>query len=166
MSDKNFNLNHGPRLANIKLGYKATKLVRRVVIPALLLGALMFVTSEHSVVPVKADDCSDAYMTLSVCYTSCSNISDNWARIQCFGQCELYHGLAGATCGMPSHSPMIVTGGGCDAAANGQRTYDNCMAGTLPQAWQEQYTIYMAYYNDMETSCTLIGQTVEAQGCY
>lgn len=49
---------------------------------------------------------------------------------------------------------------------NGQRAYDNCIAGTLSGSWLDQYFIYMAYYDDEEISCGMIAQGVEAQGCY
>ena len=165
MSNKNLNSNY-QGTGNTKPSSQATKFFRRVVIPAILLGALAFGTSERSIVNVQATDCSSAWLSLEGCYYDCAGVSNFSQRVGCFGNCESTHAFAGATCSMPSHSPMMVTGGGCDPAANGQRAYDNCMAGTLYDFWQEQYLIYMAYYNDMEVSCALIGQGVEAQGCY
>ncbi len=76
------------------------------------------------------------------------------------------HMQRGLTCNYPSHSPMMILGSGCDPAANGERAYDNCIAGALQGSWLDQYFIYMAYYDDEEISCGMIAQGVEAQGCY
>ena len=166
MTAKKFNLTHRSRIVNTRVDSQSTKLFRRVVIPAILIGALAFGTSERSIVNVKADDCSSAWLSLEICYYNCASVSPFSAQVQCFAHCQFTHALAGATCTMPSHSPMMITGGGCDPAANGQRAYDNCMAGTLEGYWYEQYLNLMAYYNDMWVSCATIGQQVEAQGCY
>lgn len=153
-------------IANVLFGSQAWSLLKRILILTILLGGLAFLSSERSVVKVKAEDCGSVMMSLSECYAYCGWVPDYYGRLQCFTQCEFTHQMAGATCNWPTHSPMMVLGGGCDAAANGQRAYDNCIAGTLSSSWQEQYLIYMAYYGDMETSCAMIGQSVEAQGCY
>lgn len=137
-----------------------------MLILAVLLGALAFTSSERTVVKVKAEDCSTVWFSLEMCYYSCAGIVDLWQAMQCYSNCELQHAMAGATCTMPSHSPMMITGGGCDPAVNGQRAFDNCMAGTLTGSWQEQFIIYMAYYDDLEISCGMIAQGVEAQGCF
>src|SRR5690349_2328035 len=115
MSYKKLTLNY-PRT---KLDSQAMKTFRRVVILAILLGTLAFVTSERAAVNVQATDCSTARMNLEGCYYGCAGVSDFSQRVGCFGGCEFTHAEAGATCSMPSHSPMMVTGGGCDPAANG-----------------------------------------------
>ncbi|HEY6804937.1 MAG TPA: hypothetical protein VI306_15285 [Pyrinomonadaceae bacterium] len=165
MTDRKLRLTHLSRSANATFGSPA-KLLKRLLIPALLLGALLFPLTDRPVVSVHADDCTSVNMSLSSCYTSAAGVSDFGQRVQAFGNCEFTHALAGATCSMPTHSPMTISGGGCDPAANGQRAYDNCMAGTLAGFWQSEYLNYMAYYNDMEISCAMIGQSVEGQGCY
>jgi hypothetical protein len=137
-----------------------------MLILAILMGGLAFLVSDRAVVNVRAEDCGSVMMDLSDCYTYCGWAGDYDARSACYYSCEATHMMAGYTCGMPSHSPMMTTGGGCDASANGQRAYDNCIAGTLTGSWQDQYIAYMAYYGDMEVSCEMIGQDVEAQGCY
>jgi hypothetical protein len=167
MTQQKFKLNHQPGMAKKRSSSLRTKLFKRVVIPAVLLGGLALGTSERSVVKVQADDdCNLNSIALEECYFPCAYISDPEAKRLCYADCELAHSLRGVSCSFPSHSPMMITGGGCDPATNGQRAYDNCIAGTLSGFWLEQYLIYMAYYDDEEISCQLIGQGVEAQGCY
>jgi hypothetical protein len=166
MTHKKFNLTHRSTIITSKIGPQPTKLFRRVMTLGILIGALAFSISERSTVKVKADDCSSVWFSLEVCHYDCADVSPFSSRVGCFGNCQFTHALAGATCNMPSYSPMMVTGGGCDPAANGQRAYDNCMAGTLDGFWQDEYLNLMAYYNDMWVACATVGQHVEAQGCY
>jgi hypothetical protein len=105
-------------------------------------------------------------MDLEYSYYQCSGQSPYSTRQSCYSQAEFTHQMRGATCSMPSYSPMVVGGGGCDPAANGQRAYDNCQAGTLSGFWQSEYINYLAYYNDMDIACSMVAQSVENQGCY
>lgn len=139
------------------------RLFKRLLTLVLMIGALVFAMSDHS---VRADDCSTAMFALEICNSQCGSLPTYEQKQQCYHNCYMSHAYAGATCSMPNHSPMMITGGGCDPAANGQRAYDNCIAGTLQGSWQEQYLIYMAYYDDIEISCGMIAQGVEAQGCF
>ena len=141
-------------------------LLKRMVMLALMLGALVFTISDRSHVNVRAEDCPTVTMDLEICYYNCAGYPTYEGRRQCYSQCEFTNAMRGATCNYPSYSPMMIGGGGCDAAANGQRAYTNCLAGTLANGLEEQYFIYMAYYNDQETSCAMIGQSVELQGCW
>jgi hypothetical protein len=165
MSTKRFDLNQKLKPADNRFGFKARLVLKTVVIPIFLLGALAVGTPQHSIVTVQADDCSSAWMNLEGCYYTCGGVSDFSQRVGCYGNCEFSHAQAGAACNLPSYSPMMTTGNGCDPTANGQRAYDNCMAGTLGGYWQEQYLNYLAYYNDMETACGMVQWSVEGQGC-
>lgn len=166
MNNRTSNSNRPSQESNSRSGSRVTKLLTRMFILAILLGALAFTPSERTVVKVEAEDCSTVWFSLEQCYYTCAGITDIQQAIACYNNCEASHAMAGATCSMPSHSPMMITGGGCDPVENGQRAFDNCMAGTLPSSWQDQFVIYMAYYDDLEISCGMIAQGVEAQGCF
>lgn len=164
MKNRKFTPNFFARTANPWPGSPAMRLLRRMMILAILMGGLAFLVSDRAV-KVQATDCSNAWLGVEMCYYNCSLNTNFSQRLSCYAACQYNHAYAGMTCEMPNHTPMMAPGG-CDPSANGLRAYDNCMAGTLAGFWLGEYLNYLAYYDNMEVACLMVAQSVENQGCW
>lgn len=167
MSDRKFSSNPPPGTAKSRTGSPAKSALRRLLILAILIGGLAFLLSDRTLVKAQfQEDCLNVMADLEYDYFICSYTPDYWDREQCYRDAEFTHQMAGAACGMPHYSPQMVPGSGCHLQENADRTYANCMAGTLTGYWQDQYLNYVTYYNDMDIACSATAQSVIDMGCY
>ena len=150
-------------------------LTRRIVVLGALTFALWFFAFDKPV-SVKADSCWDAWGIFSDGFHSCATANvcnpnspsyNPSACLDCFLGLGEEHSIWGSACAFPSHSPMLDQNASCEA--NGDRLYDNCMAGTLGTLWGSKYNQCLADAGEnasVTDCCEAMRTEYLAQGCY
>jgi hypothetical protein len=150
-------------------------LTRKILVLSVMSVALWFVAIDRPAV-VKADNCWDAWGVFSDGFHTCaissqcnpSSPSYNPSQcVSCFMGLGEEHAIWGGACALASHSPMIDSNASCNA--NGDRIYDNCMAGTAGALWGGKYNQCLAAAGDaanMVDCCEALRTEYLAQGCY
>lgn len=148
---------------------------RKTLVLSVLTLTLWFVAIDRPTV-VKADSCWDAWGVFSDGFHSCSTSAvcdpgspsyNPSACLNCFIGLGEEHSIWSSSCSMPSHSPMVDPNAACEA--NGDRVYDNCMAGTAGHLWTAKYNQCLADNGEnanMIDCCEALRTEYLAQGCY
>ena len=125
--------------------------MKAYVILGVLTFALWFFAFDKPV-SVKAD----SWVALQLTYVTSIRPPTIPVRVLIVSSAWDEHSIWGSACAFPSHSPMLDQNASCEA--NGDRLYDNCMAGTLGAPLGRQI--------QSMSGCEAMRHEYLAQGCY